>query len=78
MKDDDDDDDEDSGGGCWAQPYLIVSSPLPETMSTTIESSIVAWQMENKAVHGYGTLECRMGSKMGHIHLTVRPIRKKN
>jgi hypothetical protein len=48
----DDDDDEDSGGGCWAQPYLIVSPPLSETISTTMESS-------NAAVHGYnGKLEC--------------------
>jgi hypothetical protein len=75
VKDDDydtDDTNDDSGGGCWAHPYVIVSPPLSETMSTTMESFNVALQMVYVAVHRYnGKLERRKGRKMGNIHLTA-------
>jgi phosphoribosylaminoimidazole carboxylase (NCAIR synthetase) len=43
----------------------------PETMSTAMESSNAALQIENAAVHWYGKLERRKGRKMGHVNLTA-------
>jgi hypothetical protein len=41
-----------------------------ETISKkTMDTSNVAWQMENAAVRGYGKLECRKDRKIGRVKL---------